>query len=151
MPLRPLALALLAGLAGLPVEAGAQMVQVSASPVEIAIPYTPLGFGVGVDESSTLEFVGSRDQKTKMTVETTLLTATYVLSVEPLGVQRASTTGPVTLLPIPQDLIVGIKKARGRNAQVQTATLRYEATVPTGPPPSGGYDVHTVIYTITQQ
>lgn len=147
MRLRPLALALLAGLAGLPVEAGAQMVRVTQNPVDIVVPFTGGGFGVGVNESARLIWRGSFLGVHKITVQTALPVQRYDLSVDAdVEALFATSVGPVDLSAgaPPQDFIVNIITPVGRNAR-----LRYEATA--APAAEAGVDVHTVVYTITQQ
>ena len=145
--MRTVALVLLVGLGGLPSEADAQSISVSQSPVYIAVPFGPNGFGVGADESSELTWRGSNRSIAKITVHTEIASQRFSLSVEAVVRDRDGTsTGPVPLTAgmSPRDLVVDIDSPARRRAP-----LRYEATAQATA--AGGSDTHTVVYTISQQ
>jgi len=146
--------ALLVVLLGLPAVGDAQGVVVSPGFVDIEIPLMGTEFGVGVDTSSILVWEGSPNSKSKITVQSLATYAAFDLTVEAVAVERANSVGavPLTHGMSPRDLIVNIKKAVGRNAEIQQATLRYEARVGSaGPAAAGLFDNHIVLFTITQQ
>lgn len=146
-------LVLLASLVGLPPPAGAQAIAVTGGDVDLYVPFGPGGFGAASDQSTGLTWVGDRDDKSKITVETLIASQAFWLTVEALAPHQSDSAGPVALTAgmLPRDLVVNIKKARGANAAPGSARLRYEASVPAGSPPPSGADVHTVLFTLTQQ
>jgi hypothetical protein len=95
-------------------------------------------------DSSTADLLWSTNESNKkITVESSLTTINYPLTVEAQNVTGGTSGGVLTLSSTPQDLVTGISLTDG------TADLAYAASSTSG---SGvGSDAHTVTYTITPE
>lgn len=120
--------------------------QVSAGTVNLTISGAAVVAGqdlmMTVDQSTSLLW-GVNSSNKKITVQSSLASATYTLKLEAVNPTSGTSTGPVTLSSTVQDFLLDIGRSSG------SCTLSYtgEALASQGV----GADTHTITFTISNQ
>lgn len=112
---------------------------------EVAITGGNVGLDIGSSyadsDATTADLSWSTNESNKkITVESSLATIVYPLTVEATAASGGTAVGPVVLTNSAQDLVTGISLTNG------TANLAYSATAT--PADGTGVEAHTVTYTI---